>query len=372
MARGSVTRRGEAWRARFWHPETGKQVQKTFSRQVDAQRWLRDELSALDAGTWIDGNAGKVTLEAYFLAWSQRQVWTDGTQKAMSLAVRSTPFKTLQLRKIQTSHIEVWVKSMTVPTADRRALASGTVRTRFVNVRSVFRAAVRDRLVAADPTVGVKVPKQRKRSEASMPIPDPKQVQALLKAADERFAPFLAVCALAGLRLGEAAALQFGDVDFLRRQIHVRRQVQRASGGKVELRLPKYGSERTIPIPDQLVSILAAHAKLDHRGDWMFAGSEDDPPHQNTIGHRWRTTASSAGVVGFTLHSLRHFYASGLISAGCDVVTVQKALGHAKPSTTLDTYSHLWPSGEDRARKAAASIAAEVLVADVGNLWAEG
>jgi integrase len=86
----------------------------------------------------------------------------------------------------------------------------------------------------------------------------------------------------------------------------------------------------------------------------MFAGSEDNPPHQNTVGHKWRKTARTAGVSGFTLHALRHFYASGLIAAGCDVVTVQKALGHAKPSTTLDTYSHLWPSGEDRTRSAAA------------------
>ena len=295
MARGSVTRRGESWRARFWHPETGRQVQKTFASQVDAQRWLRDQLGALDAGTWIDGNAGKVTLEGYFKAWSQRQVWTDGTQKAISLAVRSASFKGLQLRRVQTSHVEAWVKSMTVPTTERKALANGTVRTRFVNVRSVFRAAVRDRLIATDPTVGVKIPKQRKRSEASMPIPEPSQVGALLRAADVRSAPFLAVCAFAGLRLGEAAALQFGDVDFLRRQLHVRRQVQRGAGGTVEIRLPKYGSERTIPIPEELVQILAAHAELDHRGDWMFAGSEDNPPHQNTIGHRWRTDHSVEG-----------------------------------------------------------------------------
>jgi len=59
---------------------------------------------------------------------------------------------------------------------------------------------------------------------------------------------------------------------------------------------------------------------------------------------------------GFTLHDLRHFYASGLIAAGCDVVTVQHALGHATPTITLDTYSHLWPKAEDRTRAAAASL----------------
>ncbi|GIF06362.1 hypothetical protein Asi03nite_39000 [Actinoplanes siamensis] len=56
-----------------------------------------------------------------------------------------------------------------------------------------------------------------------------------------------------------------------------------------------------------------------------------------------------------------HFYASGLIAEGCDVVTVQKALGHAKPTTTLTTYAHLWPTAEDRTRKAADSLMTQTL-----------
>ena len=61
------------------------------------------------------------------------------------------------------------------------------------------------------------------------------------------------------------------------------------------------------------------------------------------------------------LHNLRHFYASGLIASGCDVVTVQRTLGHAKATTTLATYSHLWPSAEDRTRAGAASMMSDVL-----------
>ena len=63
-----------------------------------------------------------------------------------------------------------------------------------------------------------------------------------------------------------------------------------------------------------------------------------------------------ANLSGIKLHDLRHFYASGLIAAGCDVVTVQRSLGHAKATTTLNTYAHLWPTAEDRTRKAAESI----------------
>ncbi|CAN5818311.1 hypothetical protein BH20ACT6_BH20ACT6_19870 [soil metagenome] len=213
-------------------------------------------------------------------------------------------------------------------------LAPGTVKTRFVNIRSVFRAAIRDKVIAADPTEGIRLPRLRKR-EVSMQIPTPAQVKSILEAADECFVALIAVCAFAGLRLGEAAALTFDDVDFLRRELHVRRQVQRAGAGKVEIRLPKYGSERDIPLPDESLTILSRHVDLGHRGDWLFAGAADKPPHQNTVGYWWRKTLSGAGMSGIRLHDLRHFYASGLIAAGCDVVTVQRALGHAKPSTTF-------------------------------------
>lgn len=371
MAEG-VTRRGESWRARYRNPKTGRQYQRTFPRQALAQKWLRDQRSALDKGAWIDPSAGKVTFCDYFQRWASRQVWTDGTHKAMSLAVRSATFKDTQIRHITPTDIEAWVKAMSQPTAERaNPLAPGTIKTRFTNVRAVFRAAVRDEVIAKDPTTGVRLPRQRKR-EAAMAVPSPEDVGALLEAADERFRAFVAVCAFAGLRLGEAAGLQVGDVDFLRRQIAVSRQVQRAGAGVVDVRLPKYGSERTVPIPDELVTMLAAHVALGHRGEWLFQGSGDTPPHQNTVGYWWRRTLEDAGLSGIRLHDLRHFYASGLIAAGCDVVTVQRALGHAKATTTLETYSHLWPSAEDKTRKAAATLAGEVLGAAVGNMRAGG
>jgi hypothetical protein len=43
------------------------------------------------------------------------------------------------------------------------------------------------------------------------------------------------------------------------------------------------------------------------------------------------------------------------------VVTVQRALGHGKPTVTLNTYAHLWPTSEDRTRAAAAAMLAEAL-----------
>jgi integrase len=54
-------------------------------------------------------------------------------------------------------------------------------------------------------------------------------------------------------------------------------------------------------------------------------------------------------------------FASGLIASGCDVVTVQRALGHASATTTPNSYSHLWPDADDRTRAATESLMAASL-----------
>jgi integrase len=123
-----------------------------------------------------------------------------------------------------------------------KPLQASTIHTRFVNVRGVVRAAVKDRLLAHDVTATTRLPRQRKAA-AAISIPTPAEVGSLLRDADSRFQAFVGLCAFGGLRLGEAAALQVGDVDFLKREIRVTRQVQRANGKQVEIRPPKYGSE---------------------------------------------------------------------------------------------------------------------------------
>jgi integrase len=120
----------------------------------------------------------------------------------------------------------------------------------------------------------------------------------------------------------------------------VSRQVQRAgSGGKVEIRAPKYCSERVVYIPEGLVQLLAQHVEQHRPGidpeRWMFEATPGQPPHQNTVGYLWRKACKAAKVSDVTLHDLRHYVASGLIAAGCDVVTVQRALGHAKATTRV-------------------------------------
>ncbi len=129
-------------------------------------------------------------------------------------------------------------------------------------------------------------------------------------------------------------------------------------------RKPLQRPERVVHLPDDLLEMLRAHTATylpDAVPDrWLFT-VRDGPMYDNDIDWRWRETRKSAGLPHVRLHDLRHFYASGLIAAGCDVVTVQRALGHASATTTLNTYAHLWPSAEDRTRVAAGGLMASVL-----------
>jgi integrase len=339
------------WRARY-RDEGGREHAKHFRRKVDAQRWLDEVTASVVTGGYVDPNAGTITFAGFFAEWSVRQVWAPGTVAAMRLAASCTTFADLPMKAIRRSHIEAWVKTLTAA-----GLAPGTVTTRFRCVRGAFRAAYRDKVIATDPTEGITLPRKR-RAEAAMKIPTPEDVGKIMAAAEEWFRPFIGLCAFAGLRLGEAAAVKLEDIDFLRRTLTVSRQVQRAGGPKVEIRAPKYGSERVVFLPDDLVTMLAAHVeRIGVRpAGWLFVGTGDDPPHQDTVGSQWRRTLRAAGLSRIKLHDLRHFYASGLIAQGCDVVTVQRSLGHSAATTTLNTYSHLWPTAEDRTRKAAGAM----------------
>ncbi|GEP37510.1 hypothetical protein NPS01_11730 [Nocardioides psychrotolerans] len=355
---GSIAKRPDGrWRARY-RDDTGRERSRHFARKVDAASWLDEVTSTLHTGTYVNPRAGRVTFQAFYDDWAPRQLWLPSTRANADLATASVPFGDLPLKAIRRSHIETWVKSISA------RWAPTTIKTRFVIVRSVFRAAVADRVIAADPTVGVALPRRRK-AEAAMRIPTVSQVGLLLAHADSTrvstrhgFRAYVALCAFAGLRKGEGAGIQIGDIDFSRRQLAVSRQLQR-DGDTFAIRLPKYGSERVVHLPDELVEMLRAHIDAflpDETPDrWLFTVS-DGPMYDNDIDWRWRATRNSAGLPHVRLHDLRHFYASGLIAAGCDVVTVQRALGHSSATTTLNTYSHLWPTAEDRTREAAAGL----------------
>lgn len=258
---------------------------------------------------------------------------------------------------VKSSHVQAWVAAEA-----KRGLAASTIKTRLNYVQMSFRAAVADKVIASSPAVGVKAPRGRKAA-AAMRIMSAEEVNAALEAAGE-FRGFVEVCVFAGLRLGEAAGLQLRDVNFLGRAISVGRQVQGATIKTAHIVPPKYESERTVYVPDELMASLAAHVQrqgVTEYDEQLFVTPLGRLWNRNNAGEESRRIRQATGLSEeVTLHTLRHTFASNLIAQGCDVVTVQRALGHSTPSIALNVYSHLWPSAEDKTRSATASFITEI------------
>lgn len=352
-----------SWRARY-RDAAGKEHARHFARKVDAQRWL-DEISALQlTGAYVDPAAGKMTFREWFAEWSSMQIWAPGTTDAANRAVAGIPFADVPLGRITSSDVQGWIKAM-----ETKGLAETTIRARYSYVHMAFRAAVGDRIIR-DPSklratgggAGVTLPKLPRATKLT--IPEASQVAKVMAGAAPHFRPFIGLCAFAGLRLGEAAGLQVRDIDFEGHRLHVQRQIQGNTNGASRVAAPKHGSDRWVPVPADLTAMLQDHVDgIGTLGDegWLFASDAGVVFQRASAGREWHRAASTAGVTGFTLHSCRHFYASALIAAGCDVVTVQRALGHSSSTTTLKVYAHLWPDASDRTRIAAANVMREAL-----------
>jgi integrase len=100
--------------------------------------------------------------------------------------------------------------------------------------------------------------------------------------------------------------------------------------------------------------ILNAHlaAYQPGRDGLVFSGGDGQPIARAWLHRAWRKAVAEAELpADTTWHLLRHTYASILIDGGESVTVVARRLGHANPSETLRTYSHLWPDSDERTRQ---------------------
>lgn len=170
-------------------------------------------------------------------------------------------------------------------------------------------------------------------------------------------ARMILVAAGSGLRVSELGGLLVEEVDFLRRELHVNEQ----SDGKRRVPLKSGTSERTVPVPQSVIDVIAEQLRDVPRGRdetvWPRDPGRDGQPRlhdRNSVGRALARLVELHGLRPATMHDLRHFYASALIAAGVPVPGVQAALGHASAATTLRVYSHLRPGADDVTRDAAA------------------
>ena len=143
-----------------------------------------------------------------------------------------------------------------------------------------------------------------------------------------------------GMREGELLALSPADIDLDNKLISINRTYQRI-GGKDVFTSPKTRkSKRKIPIPDFLCQELSDYIQSRYMLD---ADERLFPITKSYLSHEMIRGCKNTGVKKIRIHDIRHSHASLLINQGCDALMLADRLGHEKVSTTLNTYSHLFP-----------------------------
>ncbi len=185
-------------------------------------------------------------------------------------------------------------------------------------------------------------------SKAPKWVPTDAEVLALLAVVPERYLAAIWLGVGQGTRLGEALGIENGArcVDFLGRELHVVQQLRFnfAEFGGFCLGPPESGSVGTVDLDDQVALVLAEHIRK-----LLFINEAGLPIRDQRWSEMWGQWREAAGwPAEGTFHSLRHFFATTLITEGADPTEVQNALRHRKLRTTLETYVHWWPKTERR------------------------
>ena len=160
--------------------------------------------------------------------------------------------------------------------------------------------------------------------------------------------------ARAGLRLGEALALQWEDLHFRAREIRVARGFSRG-----RLDTPKSRHGRTVDMSQQLARMLLRlqierKTETLRRGPalppWLFCTKRGTPLDTTNADKAFKRILKDAELpLHFTPHCLRHTFASLLLQQGESPAYVQRQLGHASIQLTVDPYGRWLPMGNKAA-----------------------
>jgi integrase len=148
-----------------------------------------------------------------------------------------------------------------------------------------------------------------------------------------------------GLRAGELWGLEWGDIEWQKGQLQVRRTLWRG-----KFRTPKtQSSQRTVDLTwDRLSELKRWKLACPINNDDLVFPSQlgERVNHENMMNRHFRPFLRKAGLPAVTLHSLRHTNASMRIHAGQNIKYLSRQLGHGSIKITLDTYGHLFEDAD--------------------------
>lgn len=222
------------------------------------------------------------------------------------------------------------------------------VKTRSV-MSSLFSTAVENELINKSPvTKSVKAAQTPKKERTVLTEQQQKEFLEIAKP-HSHYEEFMFVL-YTGLRAGELQGLKWSDVDWKEKTIHIQRTMYYDDDKKEFYENPTKtnAGDRIIPLTNAAFDILESrrHRKLVnfHKWDFVFLNSEGNITPTKTYNKILKSIVKQMGIEKFSMHNLRHTFASRCIELGMTPKVLQKLLGHERIAMTMDLYVHV--SGE--------------------------
>lgn len=330
--------KGHRWRAR-WVDDRGVEVSRSFPTKAAAQAHVDGISASLLRGDYIRPEDAQLTVEQWCKAWLEAYaVNRPSTVRQARTHVKRivAAFGDQRLSDVRPTMVRSWIAGL-----QGEGLAASTIYALHSRLAHVMADAVHDGVLHRSPCSRRTSPPMGK---AKVYVATTEQIWALHDELPEHLRPAILLGAFAGLRLGEVCGLRIEDVDFMRGSVTPRFQADGAP-------LKTDGSEATVPIPRDLALLLSESVRT-WGTDYAVTNGFGAPARDFQIQRAVRAVRGRVPGLpeAFTFHDTRHHYASLLIAGGADIKMVQARMRHESARVTLDTYGHLFDSGDDATR----------------------
>ena len=223
-----------------------------------------------------------------------------------------------------------------------KELADSVVRGVHMMLHKALDVAVRERLIAKNPTNGTTIPKN---NYAEKQILGDEQLDRFIEEikGEEYWYDFFYVEVMTGLRRGEICGLKWSDIDFGSKIMKVQRSVSGKKGGGITIGETKTTTgTRNIIMPPSVIDVLKKR-KQTAIARWVFPAflNPEQPIHPEAAYRKLKVILKHAELPMIRFHDLRHTFATHAMKGGVDAKTLSGILGHTNASFTLDTYTHV-------------------------------
>ncbi len=273
----------------------------------------------------------------------------------------------LRIDKITTRDIQKFINSLSKDGVNEKTggpLSSKTIRHYLSYISEVFEYAIRMGAISENPCRKVIAPKIK--SAEKQIYSQEELVLLLTKMADApiKYRVFFSLIAYSGFRRGEMLGLEWSDIDFKNNIVNIyRTSSYTAEKGIHTADTKTTKSKRALKISPFIMDLLR-ELKAEQDADSAKYGNKwvetnrlftkwNGLPMNPQTPYGWLKEFCEENKLPFHgIHSFRHFAASALISAGLDVTTVSRALGHENSTTTLKIYSHMFQTAQAKIAEA--------------------